>query len=166
MMSSFNVELWWFNNNELMDGGAAGWCPSWRTWWPKKGSGSPTASRIPTPILARPWAQSSNSSPSSRPPLGRCLVKHAAAACFAEWVEAVENDRRPMNKTQTCLFCAILSKWCISNEVFAVSCFCLLINETFLLAVLFLAREVTGKREEKAVNWAGLGSVCFTMVLI
>lgn len=111
-------------------------------------------------------ARSSNFSPSSRPPLGCCLVKHTAAACFAEWVWAVEDDRRPMNKTQTCLFCAVLSKWCISNEVFAVSRFCLLINETFLLPVLFLAREVTGKCEEKAVNWAGLGSVCFMMVLI
>lgn len=26
------------------------------------------------------------------------------------WVGAIENDRRPMNKTQTCLFCAVLSK--------------------------------------------------------
>lgn len=70
-----------------------------------------------------------------------------------------------MNKTQTCLFCAILSKCCISNEVFAVCCFCLLINEMFLLPVLFLACEVTGKCEEKAVDWAGLGSICFMVVL-
>lgn len=84
--------------------------------------------------------------------------------CRVSW--AAEDDRRPMNKTQTCLFCAILSKWCISNEVFAVSCFCLLINETFPPPVLFLACEVTGKCEGKAVNWTGLGSACFMMVLI
>jgi len=71
-----------------------------------------------------------------------------------------------MNKAQTCLFCAVLSKQCISNEVFAVSRFCLLINEMFLPPVLLLAHEFTGKCEEKAVNWAGLGSVCFRMVLI
>lgn len=66
-------------------------------------------------------------------------------------VGAIEDDRRPMNKTQTCLFCAVLSKWCISNEVFAVCYFCLLINEIFPLPVLFLACEVTGKCEEKGM---------------
>lgn len=83
-----------------------------------------------------------------------------------QWVGAIEDDRRPINKTQTCLFCAVLSKGCISNEVIAVCYFCLLINGIFLLPVLFLAREVTGKWEEKDANWADLGSVCFTVVLI
>lgn len=75
-----------------------------------------------------------------------------------QWVGAIEDDRRPMNKTQTCLFCAVLSKWCISNEVFAVCYFCLLINEIFPVASFVSGwwsyREVWG--EGCKLGWFGV----------
>lgn len=151
-----------------MDGRAAGRCPSWRTWWhPKRpgasGTVSPSVSWVPKSSLRLASVRNSKDSPSSASlhVLGSPAL-WAAPACFANQAGALQADRRPMNKIQACLFVPLWagSGQCISNEVFAVSCFCLLINEN-LLPALLLAYKDTGKCEEKAVNWADLGALFF-----